>query len=268
MSTRAKKFVELSDNAKDLVESLKKLKDRLNSFEIAEEAMQNVSQSLQELIANTSTQVILSEQMLIASKELGIEKITEQIKNISEEVAQKSTGRIAKTLDETVSVISGQVKISEKILKATNQISLDQLVDSVEELSKKSEGTYASVKQINESLTLFNSKFEEQKKTVEFGLHRIMEGNQSEVKLIEEILNKSSLFQESSSRIEQQLNEQRKVLMESLGGINSKLSQQQDELDNLNSDLGIMKDSLQKGGKIILIFLSVSMLLGLLGIIF
>ena len=81
-----------------------------------------------------------------------------------------------------------------------------------------------------------------------------MEGNQSEIKLIEEILNKSSFFQESSSRIEQHLNEQRKVVMESLGGINSKLSQQQDELDNLNSDLGIMKDSLKKGGKIILIF--------------
>jgi hypothetical protein len=101
MTNREKKIAELASNAETLVEALAKLKDRLNSFENAEKAMDSVSNELRKLIEGTAKQVSLSNKLLESASEMGIIEITRQIQGAVEQISkmEKSTTAATDTLN-------------------------------------------------------------------------------------------------------------------------------------------------------------------------
>ena len=99
MTTRAKKIAELSSNALKLVEGLENLKERLDSFKVAENALDSVSKSLSGLVEESSNQTKISNQMLTSISAISSDSVLTQIESITEKVARESLGEIKSSLD-------------------------------------------------------------------------------------------------------------------------------------------------------------------------
>ena len=217
MTEREKKISELASSAEVLVDALGKLKERLNSFEVAEKSMDSVASELNKLIEGTATQVQLSNKLLESASEMGIIEITKQIQDAVEQISKIEKGANAATetlakveevesrIDSMGSGLSGEIgTIASETSQIKSQLSeVSETLSAVSDIELKTgevvnylQGVSKFLESNNKSLETLKKSLEAQKKQIEAqqSLIKSYENNRKESETKAEDSSKSTNF--------------------------------------------------------------------------